>query len=101
MYRFMHAFMNTASTASDAQTCAPAASAARMTSAHNCILSLLGTAMIAVSIFIMVILNGLYLVAVLMIMGLLVWSVLAGEQVKNNVFADSTETTSNFAARVS
>lgn len=101
MYRFMHAFMNTASTASDAQTCAPAASAARMTSAHNCILSLLGTAMIAVSIFIMVILNGLYLVAVLMIMSLLVWNVLAGEQVKNNVFADSTETTSNFAARVS
>lgn len=101
MYRFTNAFMNTASTASDAQCCAPAASAARMASADNCILSLLGTAMIAVSIFIMVILNGLYLVAVLMIMGLLVCNVLAGEQVKNNVFADSTETTSNHAARVS
>ena len=99
MFSFRYASQNTA--ASDARACAPAASAARMTSADNCILSLLGTAMIAVSIFVMLILSGLYLVAVLMIMGLLVCNVLAGEQVKNNVFADSTETTSNHAARVS
>ena len=101
MYRFMHAFMNTASTASDAQTCAPAASAARMASADNCILSLLGTAMIAVSIFIMVLLRGLVLVAVLMIMSLLVWNVLAGEQVKKNFFAGSMKNTSNGPACIS
>ena len=58
-------------------------------------------AILAMLIFVISILSGLHLVAVLMIMSLLVWNVLAGEQVKNNVFADSTETTSNFAARVS
>lgn len=98
MFSFRYASQNTA--ASDARTCAPAASAARMTSADNCILSLLGTAMIAVSIFIMV-LRGLVLVAVLMIMSLLVWNVLAGEQVKKNFFAGSMKNTPNGPACIS
>ncbi len=99
MFSFRYASQNTA--ASDARTCAPAASAARMTSADNCILSLLGTAMIAVSIFIMVLLRGLVLVAVLMIMSLLVWNVLAGEQVKKNFFAVSMKNTPNGPACIS
>ena len=99
MFSFRYASQNTA--ASDARTCAPAASAARMTAADNCILSLLGTAMIAVSIFIMVLLRGLVLVAVLMIMSLLVWNVLAGEQVKKNLFAGSMKNTPNGPACIS
>ena len=99
MFSFRYASQNTA--ASDARACAPAASAARMTSADNCILSLLGTAMIAVSIFIMVLLRGLVLVAVLMIMSLLVWNVLAGEQVKKNFFAGSMKNTPNGLACIS
>ena len=99
MFSFRYASQNTA--ASDARTCAPAASAARMTSADNCILSLLGTAMIAVSIFIMVLLRGLVLVAVLMIMSLLVWNVLAGEQVKKNFFAGSMKNAPNGPACIS
>ncbi len=99
MFSFRYASQNTA--ASDARTCAPAASAARMTSADNCILSLVDTAAIAVSIFIMVLLRGLVLVAVLMIMSLLVWNVLAGKQVKKIYFAGSMKNASKKPACIS
>ena len=98
-------YMSTAMNMTSASACFHAEAACGCASFANqtgntMIVAVVDTA-VAVSIFVMLILSGLYLVAVLMIMSLLVCNVLAGEQVKNNVFADSTETTSNFAARVS